>query len=175
MQVKLLALCFLLAVASLASGCGLAKNLTGQNAGTVSELWSDVPALDGATKANIDIPLPLQLIIQGFIQAANADKSNTTKLDKFDFIAFQTDMTPQQVGEFYTLDKMKAAGWNAEDMPGCATGADTSGAASAAGFCVFGKTGDGGKSTALMIIPFKDDNQKQTQVFFVRFEATEKK
>ncbi len=176
MRIKLVIISALLAVAALASGCGLAKNLTGQNAGTVSDLWSDVPPLSGATKANIDIPLPMQLIIQGFIQAANANNKNSdTKLDKFDFIAFQTDLTPQQVGEFYTVDKMQAAGWNAQDMPGCAAGSDASGAMSAAGFCVFGKTGDGGKSTALMIIPFKDDSQKQTQVFYVRFEATSKK
>ena len=151
----------------------MVKNFTGQNAGTVDNLWADVPALAGATKVNLDIPLPMQLVIQGFIQAANADNSSDTKLDKFDFIAYQAGMTPQQVSEFYTTEKMKAAGWNSGDAVGCSAGADES-STGGAGFCVFGKKGDAGKATILMIIPYQEDQSKPTQIFYVRFEATQK-
>ncbi|MBI4670672.1 MAG: hypothetical protein HY741_03260 [Chloroflexi bacterium] len=172
MRIKCVLLILVVLVGVLVAGCDLAKNVTGQNAGTVANLWSDVPALDGATKVNLDLPLPVQLIIQGFIQAANNDSSSDTRLDKFDFIAYQSALTPQQVAEFYTLEKMQAAGWNSSDTPGCTAGTgDTSGSA---GFCVFGKTGDGGKQTVLLILPVQDDQTKQTQVFYIRFEGTKK-
>lgn len=174
MKLRAMLLVALLAAAFAVSGCDMAKNIMGQNSGTVSDLWSDVPPLPDATKANINIPLPMQILIQGFIQAANADSSNDTKLDKFDFIAYQTNQTPAQVAEFYTADKMKAAGWNSDDTPGCTSGTDSSGNAGAAGFCVFGKKGEGDKATVLMIVPYQEDASKQTQIFFIRFEATQK-
>lgn len=174
MKLRAIVLVTLLFAAVAVSGCGMAKNLIGQNSGTVSDLWSDVPAPPNGSKAAVDIPLPMQILIQGFVQAANADNSNDTKLDKFDFIAYQTNQTPSQVAEFYTADKMKAAGWNSEDTPGCSSGSETSGGAGAAGFCAFGKKGDAGKMTVLLIIPYQEDPSKQTQVFFVRFEGTEK-
>jgi hypothetical protein len=170
MKVKTALLVLLALVALVASGCGIAQGLLGRNAGTVSQLWSDVPALPNGTKSNIDIPLPVQIAIQGFMQAANSDSSSSTKLDKFDFIAYQTAQTPQQITDYYTADKMKAAGWDSTDTPGCTSGTGTS----AVGFCVFGKKGTGGKQTVLLIIPAQDDTTKQTQVFFVRFEATNK-
>lgn len=172
MKGKYVLLVGLVLLGALAAGCDLAKNITGQNAGTVANLWADVPALDGATKLNLDIPLPVQLIVQGFIQAANNDSSNDVKLDKFDFIAYQTAQSPQQVAEFYTTERMQAAGWNSEDAVGCTAGTDnTSGAT---GFCVFGKKGDGGKQTILLILPVQDNQTKQTQVFYIRFEGTTK-
>ena len=174
MKLRAILLVTLLLAAFAVTGCSMAQNIMGQNAGTISDLWSDVPPLPNATKANINLPLPMQILIQGFIQAANADSSNDTKLDKFDFIAYQTNQTPTQVAEFYTADKMKAAGWNSEDTPGCTSGTDSSGNAGAAGFCVFGKKGEGNKATVLMIVPYQEDTGKQTQVFFIRFEATQK-
>ncbi len=158
-------------VAFVVSGCGLAQSLMGRNAGTVSQLWSDVPALPNSSKANIDIPLPVQFIVQGFMQAANADSSNDMRLDKFDFIVYQTPNTPDQVANFYTVDKMQAAGWNSDNTGGCAAGGDASGGA---GFCAFGKETSANQGTVLMIIPVRDDQSNQTQVFYVRFEASKK-
>jgi len=166
---KALLLVSLVMVAAVVSGCGLASSLMGRNAGTVSQLWSDVPQLPNASKSNIDIPLPVQFIVQGFMQAANADSSNDTKLDKFDFVVYQTTDTPQQVADFYTVDKMSAAGWNKDDTPGCASGAQAG-----AGFCVFGKQANANQGTVLLIVPVQDDQTKQTQVFYVRFEGTKK-
>lgn len=153
------------------SGCSLAQSLMGNQGGTVANLWSDVPPLPNATKADISIPPLANLIITGFIQAANAQNSDSdTKLDKFDFIAFQSAETPQQVAEFYTQEKMTAAGWNSEDTPGCQVGA---GSGAAGGFCAFGKK-NGSTDTVLLILPVREDNATQTQVFFIRFEGTKK-
>ncbi len=172
MKIKIALLSSLVVLAFIASGCGMIGTLTGKNAGTVSDLWSDVPAFSGATKSNIDIPLPVNLMIQGFMQAANNDNSSDTKLDKFDFIAYDTTSTPADVSSFYTADKMKAAGWDQEGSGGCTSGGDSSSAQ--VGFCAFTKKGDAGKETVLLIVPVQDDQTKKTQIFYVRFEGTNK-
>ena len=172
MKTKILLCSLLMCLAVVAAGCGLAQTLTGTKGGTVSNLWSDVPPLPNATKADISIPPLANLVIQGFVQAANADNSNDTKLEKFDFIAFQSNDTPQQVAEFYTVEKMKTAGWNTDDTPGCQVSAGDANVAG--GFCAFGKKDSSGKSTVLLIMPVRDENSKQTQVFFIRFEGVKK-
>ncbi|HZQ05711.1 MAG TPA: hypothetical protein VFD70_03975 [Anaerolineae bacterium] len=172
MKIKTALVICLALVTILASGCGLASGLMGGNSGTVSNLWSDVPPLAGATKANINIPLPVQILIQGFMQAANSDSSSDVKLDKFDFIVYTTSQTPSDVASFYTADKMKAAGWNEEGTGGCSAGGDSG--SGGAGFCAFAKKGSNRQETVLLIMPVQDDQSKQTQVFYVRFEATQK-
>lgn len=171
MKIKIVLVGLLALAAFVLSGCGLVQGIMGSQGGTVSNLWSDVPPLPNATKANFSIPPLVQLVIQGFIQAANADSTNDTKLDKFDFIAYESTQTPQQVAEFYTPDKMKSAGWDAEDTPGCTS---TTGDAGAGGFCAFGKNMSDNAGTVLLIIPVKDDSTNKTQVFFIRFEASKK-
>lgn len=170
MKIKIVAISLLLVAAFGVTGCGMIDTFTGTKGGTVSNLWTDVPPLPNATKADISIPPLVNLMIQGFVQAANADNSNDTRLDKFDFIGYQTADTPQQVSEFYTAEKMKAAGWTAEDTGGCQVSA---GEGVAGGFCAFGKT-EGNSSTVLLILPVQDSNTKQTQVFFIRFQGTKK-
>lgn len=174
MKLRIALFSLLAVVAFVASGCSLIQGVTGRNAGTVSSLWSDVPQPPNSTKANIDIPLPVQFIVQAFMQAANADTSNDTKLDKFDFVVYTTSDTPEQVAQFYTTEKMTAAGWNGTDTPGCAAGNGTTGTTAGGGFCAFGKKGDAGKSTVLLVIPVQEDATKSTQIFYVRFEGTQK-
>lgn len=171
MKLKVTLYTLLALTAFVVSGCGLAGNLLGGNkGGTVSTLWSDVPAMPNATKADINIPPLANLIIQGFVQAANAQNSDSdTKLDKFDFIGYQTAGSPQAVSDFYTVDAMKAAGWDSADMPGCQVG---EGQGAAGGFCAFGKKDASGKQTVLLIMPVQDDAGKPTQIFYVRFEGT---
>lgn len=171
MKIKLALLTLCLLIAALASGCGIAQTfMGGGQSGTVSSLWSDVPAMPGAAKANINLPPLANIAIQGFIQAANSDNSSGTKLDKFDFIGYETTDTPEQVSEFYTAEKMQAAGWNSTDTTGCQTGTSQG---MTGGFCVFGKDGDAGKSTILIILPVRDDSTNKTNIFYVRFEGTQ--
>jgi hypothetical protein len=169
MKFKLVLTGLLIVLAVIASGCGIAQSLMGTQGGTVSTLWSDVPPLPNATKTDIGLPPVTNILIQGFIQAANAQNTDSgTRLDKFDFIAFNTPDTPEQVSQFYSQERMTGAGWNAQDTPGCQGGIAEGGAGA---FCAFGKE-DGGTSTILMIIPVKDGTNP-TQVFYVRFQGTQ--
>ncbi len=83
---SLLALVLVLGVAI---SCKLSERLAGdKNAGTVSELWPDVPPFQGATKAEVEIPLGVRLLIRGMTQG------------KVNFISFRTDKSAQEVKDF---------------------------------------------------------------------------
>jgi len=148
------------AVLVAAMGCGLLDSVVnqavsgGKPAGTVADLWSDVPKMDGMNKVNMDLPLPAQLAIKAIAQG------------NLDFIAFSTNKTLQDVVSFYTAARMKSAGWNSDSSGGCNASAGATGGASG-GICVFERTVSG-KDNALMIVIAQDDQSKQTQLFFVR-------
>lgn len=158
-------------------GCGIIDQVVNNTVGgaiggakgnTVSNLWSDVPPIQGAQKLALDLPLTVQVIIQGLIKASAS--SSDVQLDQFDWIAFSTNQTPQQIAAFYTVQRMTAAGWNMKDMPGCTASSDTS---SSGGFCVFakGKGTANEKGTVLFVVLAQDDSTKQTQVYYVRLEG----
>ena len=140
----------------LTMACGILNNLTGGGAGTTANLWPDVPAFEGATKADLDLPLPAKLAVQAMFQG------------KLEFIAYTTSKTPQDVVNFYTADRMKASGWTTESV-GC-TG-DTSGSSNQGAFCFYGKNEEG-KDIGLAIVVTQDDKTKQSQIFYVRIDVT---
>ena len=141
---------------------GVSGLVSGQNAGTVAEMWPDVPKMDGLAKANIDLPLPAKLAIQAFI------KSSSKGDGSLDFISYTTKSTPQDVYSFYSLDRMTGAGWNMKDQTGCA-GDQTS--TPGGGFCFFGKESDSSTGAVLSIFVSQDDKTKETTVFFVRVDV----
>jgi hypothetical protein len=155
-------------------GCSLTDTLLsnvvgGSKGNTVASLWSDVPPPQGGQKVALDLPVTVQLAIQGMIKASAS--SSDVSLDSFDWIAFSTSQTPEQVAAYYNMDRMKAAGWNLQDQPGCSASADSS--SGGGGFCMFGK-GQGTanqKGALLFIVLGQDDKTKQTQVFYVRLEG----
>ena len=154
---SLLALALILGVAI---SCKLSERLAGdKNAGTVSELWSDVPPFQGATKADIEIPLGMRLLIRGMTQG------------KVNFISFRTNKTAQEVTDFYSNDRMKAAGWLANDK-GC-TG-DTEDTTNHGAVCLFSKKNNG-KDEALAIIVAQDEKLPDTNIFYARVDTTNKK
>ena len=158
-------------IASVLLGCGAVSTVTnlagvGKSAGTVQNLWSDVPPLDGAQKANLDLPLPAQLAVQAFAKASAADSQ--VQLDKFDLIAFTTSQAPQDVTGFYTQERMAALGWTLKDQPGCTGATNEQGVGGA--ICIFGKPGTD-KQSLLFIALGQDDKTKQTEVFYVRFDG----
>jgi hypothetical protein len=154
---SLLALILILGVAI---SCKLSERLAGdKNAGTVSELWPDVPPFQGATKAEIEIPLGMRLLIRGMTQG------------KVNFISFRTDKPAQEVKDFYSVDRMKAAGWIANDK-GC-TG-DTEDTKNHGAICLFSKKNNG-KDEALAIIVAQDEKQPDTNIFYARVDATNTK
>ena len=150
----------LILIFGVAISCKLSERLAGdKNAGTVSELWSDVPPFQGATKADIEIPLGMRLLIRGMTQG------------KVNFISFRTDKPAQEVKDFYSVDRMKAVGWNANDK-GC-TG-DSEDSKNHGAVCLFSKK-SGGKDEALAIIVAQDEKLPETNIFYARVDATKTK
>src|SRR5678815_1965530 len=98
---SILALTLILGVAL---SCKLGERLAGdKNAGTVSTLWADVPPFQGATKSDLEIPLGARLFIRTMMQG------------KVNFISFRTDRPAQEVKDYYSRERMKAAGWTTDE------------------------------------------------------------
>ncbi len=145
----------LMLVLAVAISCRLTETLTGDpRAGTVSSLWPDVPPLAGATKADLEIPLGARLAIRAMMQG------------KINFIAFTTDQSAQDVQDFYSNDRMKAAGWTPSDK-GCV--GDTEDKDNHGAVCLF-KRKDGKKEEGLAIVLAQDEKTKKTEIFYVRID-----
>ena len=154
---KLQSLLVLILLVSVVLSCRMAESLTGnQKAGTVSSLWSDVPPFAGATKADLEIPLGPRLAIRAMMQG------------KVDFIAFTTPKSAEDVKNFYTNDRMKAAGWIPNDK-GCI--GDTENEKSQGAVCLYGRK-DANKEEGLAIIVAQDEKTKQTEIFYARIDLT---
>ena len=65
--------------------CGIVNTLMNTSSGTAADLWSDVPAFPGASKAKLDLPLAAKLMVQAAFQG------------KLEFIAYTTTKTAQEV------------------------------------------------------------------------------
>lgn len=149
---------------------------TGEKAVAVSQLWSDVPPFPGATKANLDLPPVLNLMLQAFPSAVQSlgGTQGGAQVNSMSYIAFTSSKSPDGVGSFYTLDRMTSAGWNSDQQPGCGTaGSGTPVAAGAFGGtdCLFGKT-QGQNITVLAIFAMADKQSGMTELFYVRAEGT---
>ena len=160
-------------IALVMMGCALtnigSSVISGGNSTTVSQMWSDVPVMDGMTQDSVDLPLPVKLLIQGYFSAASENQG------KLDFIAYQTTQTPQNAAAFYSLEKMQAAGWNLADEPGCSSdlsGADSSVTSVVNGFgCFFGKDDSSDQQSFLAIIGTQDAQNGKMEVFFARVQV----
>lgn len=150
----------LILIFGVAISCKLSERLAGdKNAGTVSELWPDVPPFQGATKAEIAIPLGMRLLIRGMTQG------------KVNFISFRTGKPAQEVKDFYSVERMKAVGWIANDK-GC-TG-DSEDTTNHGAICLFSKKNNG-KNEALAIIVAQDEKLPDTNIFYARVDTTNTK
>jgi hypothetical protein len=155
MKSNFFVICLLLAVCL---SCRMIETLTGnEKAGTVDALWSDVPPIEGATRADMAIPLGARLAIRAAMQG------------KVNFIAFTTNKTAKDVESFYSNDRMKAAGWTPNEK-GCISDTDTKETSGA--ICFYARK-DGGKDVGLAIIVAQDDKSKQTDIFYARIEGAE--
>jgi hypothetical protein len=157
---------FLGAMMMFTMACGIVNSMLGltNSAGTVSELWPDVPPLEGATKADLEMPLAFQLMIK------------TMTGGGVNYIAFTTTKTPDEIKGFYTAELMQANGWKAVDMEGNQSNqqscvGDQSDAASAGAVCLFSKE-DSGNETVLAIVIAQDAETKQSDVFYARIDAS---
>jgi hypothetical protein len=165
MKTKLASI-FLTCVMIMMTGCGFVGSLVGGSTTKAAALWADVPAMEGMTQENIDLPLPIKLAAQGLIKASGA--SEGVRVDNFEVVAFTSAKTPSDVQAFYTQERMKAAGWNASDQPGCLGATDQQLAGGM--FCMFGKQGATNESF-LIIVATRDENKPQMDLFLLRFDG----
>jgi len=157
---KSAALFALFLLLSVVVSCRMVESLSGgEKGGTVSALWPDVPPFEGATKADLQIPLGPRLILR----AATRGKVN--------FIAFTTSKSAQEVKDFYSADRMKAVGWSRHDQ-GCIGDSDDK--KNQGAVCLFQRK-DGGKDEVLAIIVAENEKSKQTDIFYARIDTTEAK
>jgi hypothetical protein len=155
---KLSAVTAIALVVVIVSACRMIETLSNSpSAGTVSSLWSDVPPLEGATKADLEIPLGARLLIRAALQG------------QMSFIAFKTTKSAQEVQDFYNKERMKAAGWTPSDK-GCI--ADSEDQKSQGAVCLFSRK-NGDKQNGLAIVMAHDDKTKETEIFYVRVEVPE--
>jgi hypothetical protein len=126
----------------------MVDTLTGNSkAGTVDALWPDVPPIAGATKTDLALPLWARLAIRAAMQG------------KVSFIAFTTAKSAQEVQDFYTKERMKSAGWVANDR-GCIS--DTEEKKSEGAVCILNRQ-DGKKKEGLEMGLAQDERaSKQT-------------
>ena len=143
---------------SVVVSCRMVDSLTGgEKAGTVSNLWPDVPPFEGATTTDLQLPLVWRLALRAAMQG------------KVSFIAFHTSKSAQDVKDFYTADRMKAAGWTPNEK-GC-TG-DTEDKKNEGAVCFFQRK-DGDKQEGLAIIVAESEKEKKTDIFYARFDMTQ--
>lgn len=148
----------LLLLLSVVVSCRMVESLSGgEKGGTVSTLWPDVPPFEGATKADLQIPLGPRLLLRAAMRG------------KINFIAFTTSKTAQDVKDFYTADRMKATGWTPHEQ-GCI--GDTEDQKDQGAVCLFRRK-DGDKQEALAIIVAESEKTKQTDIFYARIDMTE--
>ena len=153
----------MLATLLLVAACGgIVGNLTGGSSTAVGALWPDVPPLAGARRVDVDLPLPIKLLMQGYIKSASNDAAN------LDYIVFATDKTPADARDFYTAERMTGTGWTAKEYPGGCSGNAT--LAPDGVICFFGRR-DGARETILMLLTGRDEGSKQTQLYYVRMSV----
>lgn len=142
---------------SVVVSCRMVESLSGgEKGGTVSTLWPDVPPFEGATKADLQIPLGPRLILRAATQG------------KINFIAFTTSKPAQEVKDFYTADRMRATGWTPHDK-GCIGDTEEK---NQGAVCLFQRK-DGDKQEVLAIIMAENEKTKQTDIFYARIETTQ--
>ena len=156
----------LIALVLAALSCSLPTQILG-DAGLVktTELWDDVPRMEGLEASDMDLPVYARLLFQTVMNQV------LTGSGEADWIIFTTDKTPEDLTAFYTNDLMAENGWEASDTSTCVEGS-AQGLTEAGVFCVFQKR-EGNQYTGLMIIGGEEASTGKTNVIFIRVEAEE--
>ena len=141
--------------------CKLAERLTSnKNISSVNELWSDVPPYPGATKTNLELPMParigLRLVMDG----------------QMNYIGFSTDKSVVEVRDYYSRTRMLEAGW-AQGQKDCTGNPDDKKNPSA--ICVFAREKNDTHSDVLAIVAMKNDKLPETNIFYVRMDLPKDK
>jgi hypothetical protein len=156
----------LMLVVFAALACGLPAGLSGigSNFTKTTELWGDVPRMDGLEASDKDLPLYARVLVQAVMPRLFGDNTGTG-----DWILFETSQTPDDLAAFYTNDLMAENGWEASDTSTCVDGS-AQGVTEAGVFCVFQKQ-ESERYVGLVIIGGEDAETQKTNVIFIRVEA----
>jgi hypothetical protein len=143
------------------------NSAVGGSGTTVANLWPDVPPFPGATKANLEIPAAVRVVIAGLVKAVSAEgqSKNEGRLDSFEFIGYTSTSTTDEITAFYTPERMAQEGWTEGDQSGCATTTGTE--VNVGTFCSFARK-DGQESTVLFIVVVPGQ-ASQVDIFYMRF------
>lgn len=162
-QVRIVVFSLVLALASL--GCGLIDRVAGSETGftNASELWSDVPRMEGLTPSEMEMPFYVKLVMRTAMSQILAGGTGGA-----DWIVFSTDKTSEDVQGFYTNQRMAQNGWIASENSTCLRGSEQ-GMPQVGLFCVFLKEAEG-RQTGLMVIASPNEEAKNTTVAFIRVE-----
>ena len=139
----------------------VANKVVGSGFTSVNSLWPDVPKMDGMSNdPNLDMPLFAKLYVQTAVKAASGGTGSV------DWVAFTTDKTADDVAAYYTVDRMSAQGWDAEQDTACFSGSQQ-GVAEAGAICLFSKSSSN-PQIVLAILAASDTSANKTDVFFLR-------
>ena len=161
----------LFAVLTVATACSLPNPLKGGGGGgdssfkVASELWSDVPKMDGLSPSKLEMPLFIKVLMRTSLNQVGGRGGKDTG----DWIVFETSKTPDEIKSFYSNQRMADAGWDKTEKSTCLSGSDQ-GISQVALVCVFGKQ-VGDKDIGLMMVTAQDQGTRKSNVFFVRVEV----
>jgi hypothetical protein len=148
--------------------------LGGGGGGTVANLWPDVPQYPGSEKIDAELPLAVRLLVEGMTRAVTAETQSEGdgQLEAFDFITYETPDGTEDVGAFYTFERMSSRGWTARvegEQAGCSDAAP--GDTSVGTLCLFGQEAAGDVSALfIMAIPVEETNR--TRIYYIRIAGT---
>ena len=152
-----------LALASLA--CGLESFIPGGGGSlsTSSELWSDVPRMEGLGSSELELPLTARIFMETWMSAALSGGTGNARV-----AVFSTDKTATDIQGFYTNELMASNGWEASDESTCFSGQDQ-GVTEVGLFCVFLKE-DTSQETGLMLLAVPEQGSTRNTLFFIRIQ-----
>jgi hypothetical protein len=154
-------LLILLSSMSVNLSCRMLEDLAGnEKAGTVENLWEDVPYLEDSTKTDLTLPLVSRLIIRTLGQG------------KLNVIAYDTDRSVREVREFYSPEQMSAAGWLNQENSCVGDFEDVENEEGA--FCLYLRESES-KKEGLAIFVARNRELGRTNIFYARIDMTEEK
>ena len=164
-----------MSLAAALSGCGLLPPIPGLPAsagGTASgeALWPDVPPMPGSTQVSVELPLPVKLLVKGFVNSAQSSEGNNGQESKdYDFKVYQASGSGTDVSGFYTQDLMSATGWTRNED---SCGASSPVAMAGGTLCLYTKPAADGFSDnlAILLMPGEGDGGSD-QIAYVRFSS----
>ena len=130
----------------------------------VTQMWKDVPQMDGMSKSDEDMPITMKIVVQPVMNRILGGGESSG-----DWIVFKTTKTPDDVKSFYTNDRMtKFGNWDPSNKSTCISGKEQ-GMPQFGLFCVFEKH-QNNRQIGLAILTGEQEQNQPMTVFFLRVD-----